>query len=263
MSSSQNQVSVCNLALLSIGARSQVSSINPSDGSTAADACSTLFSFVFEQYARTTQWGCLNKQVNLSLVQAAQGTPENPNGTTLPLPQQPWLYAYSYPSDCLNVQYIQSPIIPMAGSGIPQTTINNSVTPLIGRQGEAIPYQIGYSLDSFGNPLQVILTNQESAVANYTTNQQNPQLWDSLFTSGFVAALAAYLVPALSLDKELMKAQIAIAERILANAQAQDGNEGVTIMDHIPDWMQARQGASGYLRYANGYRAYGTMAWPT
>lgn len=261
--SSQNQVSTCNLALLSIGARTQISSINPSDGSTAADACSTLYSFVFEQLARTTQWGCLNKQSSLTLIQAAQGTPENPTGTSLPLPPQPWLYAYLYPSDCLALQYIQSPIIPTAGSGIPQTTINNSVTPWISGQGAAIPYQIAYTTDSSGNPLQVVLTNQEQAVANYTVNQQNPQSWDALFTSAFIASLAAYLVPALSLDKQLMTTQIQLAERMIAQAQAQDGNEGVTVMDHIPDWIQARQGASGYLRYGNnGYQAYGFMQWP-
>lgn len=261
--SSQNQVSCVNLSLLSIGARAQVSSINPSDGSAAADAASTLFSFTFEQLARTTQWGCLNKQATLTLIQAAQGTPENPTGSSLPLPQQPWLYAYLYPVDCLALQYIQCPILPTAGSGIPQTTINNAVTPWINGRDAAIPYQIGYTTDSNGAPLQIVLTNQQQAVANYTVNQQNPQSWDALFTSAFIASLAAYLVPALSLDKSLMTTQIAIAERIIKQAQAQDGNEGVTVMDHLPDFIRARQGASGYLGYNGvGYQAYGNMPWP-
>jgi len=260
--SSQNQVSCVNLSLLSIGARAQVSSINPSDGSAAADAASTLFSFTFEQLARTTQWGCLNKQATLTLIQAAQGTPENPEGTSLPLPQQPWLYAYLYPADCLALQYIQCPILPTAGSGIPQTTINNAVTPWINGRDAAIPYQIGYTTDSNGAPLQIVLTNQQQAVANYTVNQQNPQSWDALFTSAFIASLAAYLVPALSLDKSLMSTQIEIAERMIKQAQAQDGNEGVTVMDHLPDFIRARSGATGAgLR---GYNAYGNigMAWP-
>ena len=55
--------------------------------------------------------------------------------------------------------------------------------------------EIGYTTDSSGNPLEVILTNQQNAVANYTVNQQNPQVWDSLFTAAYVASLAAYLVP--------------------------------------------------------------------
>jgi len=258
--SSQNQISVCNLALLSIGARTQISSINPSDGSVAADACSALFSFVFEQLARTTQWGCLNKQVSLTLIQAVEGTSENPDGTTIPLPQQPWLYGYLYPPEALNVQYIQPPITSVGG-GVPQLSVNNSVTPWVGGQS-AIPYQIGYASDSNNNPTAVVLTNQEQAVANYTVNQQNPQSWDSLFTSAFIASLASYLVPALALDKQLMTTQIQIADRIIGNAQAQDGNEGVTTMDHVPDFIRARQGASGILRRGNYFSAQGNMPWP-
>lgn len=260
--SGQNQVSVCNLALLSIGTQQQISAL--SDGSTQGDACATLFSFVFEQLARSAQWGCLNKQASLTLIQAAQGTPENPNGTTLPIPQQPWLYAYLYPSDCLNVNQIRCPDITSGGGGIPQTTISNSVTPWVSGQ-YAIPYERAYSTDSNGSPLEIILTNQELALANYIVNQQNPQSWDSLFTSAFVASLAAYLVPALSLDKSLMTMQIAMAERMITTAKAQDGNESVTTMDVVPDWIRARQGSGGYLfNGLNGYNAYGNigMIWP-
>lgn len=258
--SSQNQLSVSNLALLSIGARAQVSSINPSDGSTAADAISTLYSFIFEQLARTTKWGCLNKQLSLTMLQAAQGTPENPTGTSLALPQQPWLYAYLYPPDCLLMREIFPPLI-TSGSAINQTSLNNNVTPCFSGQYQIL-YETAYSVDSSGNPLEVILTNQENAVANYTVNQQNPQSWDALFTSAFVASLAAYLVPALSLNPPLMQQQIGIAQKMIALAQAQDSNESPTVQDHIPDWIRTRQGATGVIgRY--GYQAYEQMAWPS
>lgn len=257
--SSQSQLTVCNLSLLSIGVQEQISAL--SDGSTAGNACATLFSFVFEQLARTARWGCLNKQISLTMIQAAQGTPENPQGTSLPIPQQPWLYAYLYPSDCLLLRQILCPIIPTAGSNPPLFPVNNAIAPLFPGQ-YAIPYTVAYSQDLSGNPLEVILTNQERAVANYTVNQQNPQSWDALFTSAYVAALAAYLVPALSLDKQLQQMQQGMAEKIIAMARAQDGNEAITVQDHIPDWISARQGASGYCR-GNGYNAYGynNMNW--
>lgn len=260
--SSQSQVSVCNLSLLAIGARAQVSSINPSDGSTSADACSTLYSFVFEQLARTARWGCLKKQATLTLIQAAQGTPENPNGLSLPLPQQPWLYAYLYPSDCLFLRAILCPNTTSTGSGISQTSLSNSVTPLIPGQFQ-IPYEIGYTTDASGNPIQVVLTNQEQALADYTVDQQNPQSWDALFTSAYVASLGSYLVPALSLNPPLMTQQIQIAERIIEQARAMDGNESPVVQDHIPDWMRARQGATGVYAYGGArYQAYGLMQWP-
>jgi hypothetical protein len=258
---SQNQISVCNLALLSIGARAQVSSITPSDGSTQADACSTLFTFVFQQLARTAKWGCLNKQLSLSLIQAAQGTPENPSGTSLPLPQQPWLYAYLYPPDCLLMRSVMPPVV-TSGSSENQTSLSNNVTPQIPGQYQ-IPYATGYSTDTSGNALEVVLTNQENAVANYTVDQENPASWDSLFTAAYVASLAAYLVPALSLNPPLMQQQIAIAEKMIGLARGMDGNETPIIQNTPPDWIQSRMGATGWST-GWGYNAYGpiNMSWP-
>jgi len=260
--SSQTQLTVCNLSLLSIGARTQISSVNPSDGSTAADACSTLFQFVFEAYARAAKWGCLKKQFPLTLIQAASGTPENLSGTTLPIPQQPWLYAYSYPADCLYMREILCPINPTSSGTTPQLTISNNFAPIIPGQ-EMIAYQIGYSVDSNNNPIEVVLTNQEAAVANYTVNQPNPASWDSLFTSGFVAALAVYLAPALSLNTPLMASCKQQAESIIAQARAKDGNESPVSQDHVPDWVRARSGATGYTLWSpTKYNAYGNIAWP-
>jgi hypothetical protein len=260
--SSQNQVSVCNISLLSIGARAQVSSITPSDGSEAADACSTLFAFVFEQLARTARWGCLKKQVTATLIQAAQGTPENPNGTTLPLPQQFWQYGYLYPEDCLLMRQVLPPINSQPGSGTPQLAIANSVAPWVAGQVD-VPYEIAYSTNANGDPVKVILTNQENAVINYNVNQQNPATWDSLFTSAYCASLAAFLVPALALNMQLMSMQVKLANSVISVARGQDGNESPQSQDHIPDWMNARQGATGYLKYYGlGYEAYGMMAWP-
>lgn len=258
--SSQSETSLCNLSLLALGIQSQISNLN--EGSPQSNACSTLFSFVYEQLARTARWGCLNKQFSITLIQAASGTPENPLGTTLPIPQQPWLYGYLYPSDCLMMRFLQPPVIATPGSAIPQTTVANSVTPFVAGEYQ-IPYIIGYSTDSQNNPLQVILTNQESAVANYTVNQQNPQSWDSLFTSAFVASLAAYLVPALSLDKQLQTLQISVAERLILQARAADGNENPISQDHIPDWIQARRGGcADSWRGGIGYNGYGNIAMP-
>lgn len=255
---SQSQLTCCNLSLLSIGARTQISSISPSDGSTAADSCATLFSFVFQNLARTARWHCLNKQLTLTLIQAAQGTPENPSGTTLPLPQQPWLYGYLLPPDSLMVREIMPPVI-TSGSTINQTSLSNSVTPLIPGTYQ-IPYATGYTTDSNNNPIEVIFTDQENAVCNYTVDQENPQIWDSLFTAAFVASLAAYLVPALSLNPPLMQAQIGIADRMIALARAQDANESWSSQSNVPDWIRTRQGATGISLI--GYQGYGNMPWP-
>ena len=263
--SSQSQVSVANISLLSLGVQQQTSSIFPSDGSAQANAINTLYSFVFQQIARAAKWGCLKKQLPLTLLQAAQGYSEKPHGSFhfLYHNSHGCMRIYTPQIVCLCGRYL-APAFTTGGSE-PQTTISNSVTPWIPGQ-YTIPYETGYSTDSFGNPIEVILTNQEhEAIANYTVDQQNPQSWDSLFTSAYCASLAAYLVPALSLDKGLMQMQIALAEKMIMTARAMDGNESPTSQDHIPDWIRARSGASGCYNYQglNGYNGYGVMAWPS
>lgn len=259
-----SQVELANRALLSIGARAQISSLNPSDGSVEADAISTLWSPTFEQLARAAQWNCLTNQVTLALLAAAQGTPENPSGTAYPLPPTPWLYAYAYPSNCLDVRFIVPSLPSNTGGTVPATTINNAAGTWLPNGGQ-IPYVVSYAPDANGSPLIVILTNQDQAQAVYTINQPNPQSWDSLFQGAFVASLAAFLVPALSLSLPLMQMSIKTAENAIAQARVSDGNEGVTSMDHLPDWMRARAGAQGYGWSGYNFSTFGgycNMLWP-
>jgi len=257
------KLEVANRALLAVGARTQVSSITPSDGSVEADAISTLWQPTFEQLGRAAQWNCLTKQVTLSLLQAAQGTPENPDGTSYPIPPTPWLYAYSYPSDCLAMRYI-IPSLPMnEGGTVPATTINNAAGTWI-PGGRQIVYQVITEYTENNSPYLVILTNQDQAQAQYTVNEPNPAVWDSLFQAAMVASLGAFLAPALSLDMNLMQLQIRTAEGAIKQARAADGNEGVTTMDHLPDWMIARAGGQGMgLGYNFSlWGGYVNMSWP-
>lgn len=263
--STATEVSIANRALLSIGARAQISSLNPSDGSVEGDACSVLFTPTFEALARTAQWNCLTKQITLSMIAAAQGTPENPDGTSFPIPPTPWLYTYAYPSDCLAFRFIVPSFPAQEGDTPSQTTINNAAGAWVPNGGQ-IPFVVTSSSDTNNTPIEVILTNQDQAQGVYTANIPNPAIWDSLFQSAMVASLAAYLVPALSLSMPLMDRSIASAERCIAQARASDGNEGVTVMDHLPDWMQARRGAQGFGWGYGGFTTWGgyvSMVWPT
>lgn len=257
--SSQSIISVCNISLLSIGAQAQISNLQ--EGSTQSDACNTYFQFVFEMLARAAYWNCLRQQKTLSLLAAAAGTPENPNGTTLPLPPTPWLYSYAIPSDSLQARYIV-PMIPNAsGSNTPLTTA--SVTAGAWLPTQQVPFRVAYSADANNNPIPIILTNQSQAQLVYTVNQNNPRIWDSSFTAAMVASLAAWLVPALSLNMPLMKAQAAIATELVMSARVRDGDEGTTSQDNIPDWIKARNAGGGY-GWGGGYSAtnYGALSWP-
>lgn len=255
-------LSLANRSLLSVGARAQISSFSPSDGSDEANAVSVLWTPTFEQLGRAARWNCLRRQAQLTLYQAAQGTPENPDGTTFDQPPTPWLYAYIYPSDCLSMQFIVPSLPVSVGSSVPATTINNNAGTWLPSGGQ-IPYVVQTSYDNFNNVIIVILTNQDQAQAVYTVNQSNPVIWDSMFQQAFVSSLAAYLVPALSLSIPLMQIQIQNAEKIITQARVADGNEGVTVMDHLPDWMQARAGGQGFgLGFYNWGGYCYNMNWP-
>lgn len=254
-------VSLANRALLQIGGRQLISSLT--ENSTAADAVNTLFTPTFEALARTAWWNCLRNQAVLTLLKAAQGTPENPSGTVLPLPPSPWLYEYALPSDCLHMRYI-APTLPVTGVGtVPLTTINNAAPTFLPNDGQ-IPFVVAYDTDPNGNPLTVLLTNQGQAQACYTVNQPNPSVWDSQFQAAFVSGLAAYLVPALTLHLPLMQLQIGVAERIIAEARAADANEGYNTQNRNAQWITARRG-SGSVQYGNnlyGYPNFSNMSWP-
>lgn len=263
--SSASTISLANRSLLSVGARASISSLQ--EGSVEANAISTLFVPTFQQLARSAAWNCLKKQATLSLLAAAQGTPENPLGTTLPLPPTPYLYSYALPSDCLQVRYIVPSFPNSTPTGTtPLTTA--SVTASSWFPGAmAIPFSVSYATDTNNNPITVILCNQTQAQAVYTVDQPNPVVWDSLFQAAFVASLAAYLVPALSLDLPLMDRSIKAAEEMIRQARVRDGNEGITSVNRNADWMTARMiggygytGGSGYAPALCG--DYGSMTWP-
>ncbi len=256
------KLSCLNQALLAIGSQAQISSLN--EGSAQANAAATLYAPRFEALARSAPWNCLRAQASLTLLAAARGTPENPQGTTLPLPPTPWLYQYAVPSDSLQIRYIL-PSLSAPNAGVPVFSTNTGSPAWLPGQGQ-IPFAVAYATDSSNNPLQVVMTNQSQAIAVYTINQPNPQLWDSSFEQAFVATMAAWFVPALSLHLPLMQTQIKIAEGLVEQARVRDGVEGVTSMDHVPDFIRARNGASGwannYNRNGYGY-CWPGLAWPS
>ena len=256
-----SQTSLANRALLAIGGKTQISSLN--ENSAQANACNLLFSPTFQQLARSAWWNCLQKQATLSLLLAAANTPENPNGTP-PFPPSPWLYQYLLPSDCLKARAV-IPTLPAENTGGPPPTTASIAAPIWIRGLGRIPFKVAYATDANNNPETVILTNLCQAQLLYTVDSENPVIWDSQFQAAFVAALAAFLVPALSLHMGLMQANVALAERIIAEARASDANEGSNSQDHTPDWIRARSGGADglYSGYSGGWGGgWDSIAWP-
>ena len=251
-----DQLSIINRALLQSGSRSQISALN--EGSTESDVANTLYIPTFEALARSAHWNCLRGQVVLTLLAAAAGTPENPDGTTLPLPPAPWLYSYAVPSDSLRIRFLL-PTFNNAVGIVPELSASNNIlSPYI--NGIQIPFIVSYGTDNQGNPIQLILTNQTQAQAVYTVNQPNPVIWDSQLQQAMVASLTVYFIQSLNMNIPLMQNAIKSANEMIAAARISDGNEGTTTQTRNASWITARVGA--YSLYGDYVYNYENMSFP-
>ena len=251
------QLSVCQRALADIGTRSTVTSVTPPDGSQEAFYCSLYYANVRDHILRAANWNFCTRTNNLTMWKALPGTPENPNpatqsGWSVLYPAPPWVYSYEWPADCLRARSLigqpqQVPIAPPIFSGSAGTN------PPISQRLPMARFEVASDLfDQEGNPLtppqQVILTQQEFALLNYTFAAPPESIWDAMFEDTMVSALAARLAQSLTGDKALARDKITIANANIQNARGIDGNEGLTINDHIPDWIRIR-GVGGALGY--------------
>lgn len=256
-------LSIWNRSLGAISSRSSVQ--NQNENSPQANACNLYYQPVYESLARTALWNCLLRQTRLTLIAAAPGTPENPQGTTLPCPPVPWRYAYLLPPDSLYIRQLEQPPRypqPVSG-GVPMFPPGLAPLTYGGGRRVYIPYQVSSWANPQNQPQQVILTDLRHALCNYTVNQPNPQQWDSLFQTAMVSSLAVFLASSLSGDKALVSMQMKMADNAIAQARTRDANEEPNSQDREAEWIAARSGSGIYgdVPYG-GYAGYGEMAWP-
>lgn len=255
-------IDVCNMALDNIGARFSITSLTPPLPPPNALVVARHYQPKVDALFRAAHWNCARRQQQLTLIKAALGTPENPSGTSFPIPPPPYQYEYALPSDCLAVRYL-IPNPPATGTGS---------SPILGGGVMANPvwcppvgYQFAVAIDTDanGNQIKVILTNLEYAQAVYTARIQNPDLWDSHFLAGACATLGAWLVNPLARNAQVLKEQIEIAKSIIIGARVSDGNEGVTTTDHEPDWMRVRGSTGfGFQSAPSAWYGWDTMGFP-
>ena len=253
-------IDLVNRALMQAGARETINDFN--EGSTSAIIAKQLYQPTFEQIGRAAYWNCLKGQNFLTLLKAAQGTPENQDGTVLPLPPQPWLYEYLLPNDCLKIRYLLPNYTPASASTVPLFPISSSIILPAQARGK-IDFAVARDTDASGNALKVIQTNLTQAQAIYTINDSNPEMWDSQLQAAFVAALAAFMIPPLNMNAQLLGMQVKIADGVIASARASDGNEGVHSQNREASWIAAR-GCGAWSNGDSFWQApYDEISWPS
>lgn len=256
-------VDVANMALDSIGARYSITSLDPPSPAPNAVMVARHYQPKIDALHRAAHWNFARKQAPLSLLKAAKGTPENPDGATLPLPPVPWQYEYAYPPDCLLMRnLVACPTGASDGFATPVFGAGVGITPLWPLLN-APKFVVGVDTDQNGNQIKVILTDKEFAQGIYTARIVNPDLWDSQFLLAATATLGAWLINPTSGDGDMLKSMTAIVSGIVNQARVSDGNEGATSTDQIPDWMAVR-GVTGLwaLEGAQSFYGWQSLALP-
>lgn len=183
---------VVNAALELIAAQTQITSLN--DGSPAAAAASVIYTPVVQLMLREMDPAFARLTATLT-IQA---------GTTAP---SPWTYAYAYPSDCVRLRQVRPP-----ASGTGSLADVNNPYPVKANVAVAIVSAA---------PVKVIFSNQQNALAVYTSSSVVEADWDSDFSDAAVRRLANPLAMALSGRPDFANAvlqQAAMSEQIAGAA---------------------------------------------
>lgn len=238
-----DQIAVCNLALDACGARSTLASLT--EGSEEANALSLHFAPAAEAVLQAARWNFARAQATLTLLRDAT------QNQVVPVP---WLYEYLMPSDCVQGRFIMPQVFsnsPGALPGVP--SVVTAVAP-------AVRWVKGTDKDDSGNDTTVILTNQMQAILVYTRRILNPQLWDGQFLEAFRVYLAHRVCMRLTGNKQLATALFQEAGSLCDAAAASSANEGLTVLDQVPDWIKVRGYCSDWAAPdGNGFQ-YGGQA---
>ena len=238
-----DQVTIWNMALQAVGTRSSVASLT--ENSTEANALAIRWDNALAATLQKARWNFARRQALLTLLADAT------QGQTVPTP---WMYEYAYPSDCAQGRNIMATVLQQpAGTtpGVPSTPT---------AVGPPIPFLVGIDYDANGNQIKVILTNQPQATFVYTGLVTNTELYDDQFVEALSVMLGARVCFQLTGDRQLAKDLMAQGEAMCLAASASNGNEGLTVIDSLPDWIRVRGYAADYAYPDGGEYTYGAPA---
>lgn len=237
MTVSLSDVTIANLALGLCGARSVIANFN--ENTPSSNAAALWYDRDRLYMLRAFRWNFARFQGPLTLLATAPGVGTQP-ATGLPWPFAPWSFAYALPDNIAKFNYILPLFngIQQVGSwGAGAWTGNMGVMPVI-----------PFVLSSYQNPsnqtVEAIFTNQCIAYGVWTRDITSPGLFDSMFVEAFATRLAGSMSMQLNGLTPLVQALYAKAEALVAQAAAQDGNEGTHTLNTTPDWISGR--GTGY-----------------
>lgn len=223
-------IDICNRALLSIGVQQIISALD--QDSIEARACNTIYTYIRDWCLGVTNWNFARRSAALSANNQTASPPVTPWADTTSV-SPPWKYAYTLPSDCLQVQYITN------------SDVNAADTAFLGE-----PKRFVVAAGTVAGTLQrVLLTNEIHIVCIYTARIADPTQWPWLFERLVVSAVAWNLSMGLSNDLKLTEYLDGIMHRYFEAAIQANLAEGLSFGDTTPEWVQALGINYPYRRY--------------
>ena len=194
---------VLNISLRNIGYALRVGSLL--DGSKAASAALDVYAQTRDDMLRDGEWAFCERNIAATTLKSAPagGYFDTP-WSAATHPPWPWLYSYTYPTDCLKVRMIK-----------PQPGFMLNMTPL----------PTNYSVvndNGYATPLRVIVGNLQDPILTYAGQVTSPADWPPDFIDALAAALGTRLKRALA-EGDINSADLGITAQATNQAMAEQG----------------------------------------
>jgi hypothetical protein len=213
-----SDVDVCNTGLSHLGARAQISSLSPPDGSVEAGYCARFYPIARREMLEAFAWAFATTRVALA---------EVTNPSTV------WAYAYALPSDCIKSLRVLPKTTASAMYGLIDLYDNLRPGDLITERGSA----------DFVVEDGVLLTNEFEAVLVYRRDITDASKFSPMFVSALGTLMASYLAGPIikGLDGAKVGAQWRqAAMNAAAQAAASNANGSSAGSDHVPAHLAVR-----------------------
>lgn len=206
-----NAVDICNRALARLGEIPNISSINPPEGSVAAEHCAMFYPMVLKTLLERHEWTFAKKVERLAL---------------LDVEPDRWMYAYARPADCVRILSLRQG---RENIGV----FDNHILPTRPMDTSYYEtYRIGRDV--------AICTNVEGAYLEYITSDLEMTKISPSFVEALTMFLAVDLAGALIKGSEGMKVAsnfLQLAEATFQKAAVLDASQNKVDRDFEPEAM--------------------------
>ena len=196
-----DEVSIYNLALNAIGARSNLSATSEKDR--GAEVCRLWYPVVRDQVLAAASWPSCKSFKRLALLKAR----EDADWVTGD-PEPGYSFIYSSPSDMLHPRYLSD--------------------------------FSKFSMSSYTGEIKALSTNTEKALLTYTRRNYTVGSWESELQMAVAYGLAANIVMPLTGKPQRAQLLAQQANDFIITARVAMANEDAESYETLPDWITAR-----------------------